>query len=96
MAKPKRLGVRKASKPEYRVWSLVLPARPIEKGRPGPGLLAHVVTSKYGDHLPLYRLERIFPRHGIDIGRSTLSEWCGAVDLGSVAIPVSAFFAPAA
>ena len=56
-----------------------LPARPIEKGRPGPGLLAHVVTSKYGDHLPLYRLERIFPRHGIAISRSTLAEWCGAV-----------------
>ena len=57
----------------------VLPARPIEKGRPGPGLLAHVITSKYGDHLPLYRLERIFPRHGIDISRKTLSQWCGAV-----------------
>jgi len=56
-----------------------LPARPIEKGRPGPGLLAHVITSKYGDHLPLYRLERIFPRHGIDISRKTLSQWCGAV-----------------
>ena len=56
-----------------------LPARPIEKGRPGPGLLAHVITSKYGDHLPLYRLERIFPRHGIDISRKTLSGWCGAV-----------------
>jgi hypothetical protein len=38
----------------------VLPARPIEKGRPGPGLLVHVVSSKYTDHLPLYRLEQIF------------------------------------
>ena len=56
-----------------------LPARPIDKGRPGPGLLAHVIASKYADHSPLYRLERIFPRHGIDIGRSTLSQWCGAV-----------------
>lgn len=56
-----------------------LPARPIEKGRPGAGLLAHVVTSKYSDGMPLYRLERIFPRHGIDISRSTLSAWCGAV-----------------
>jgi transposase len=56
-----------------------LPARPIEKGRPGPGLLAHVVASKYADHSPLYRLERIFPRHGIEISRSTLSQWCGAV-----------------
>ena len=69
-----------------------LPARPIEKGRPGPGLLAHVVTSKYGDHLPLYRLERIFPRHGIDISRRTLSEWCGAVSdlLKPVATQVAA------
>jgi len=57
----------------------VLPARPIEKGRPGPGLLAHVVTSKYADHLPLYRLEQIFERHGVQITRRTLSEWNGAV-----------------
>jgi transposase len=56
-----------------------LPARPIDKGRPGPGLLAHVVTSKYGDHLPLYRLEAMFRRHGIELSRSTLSDWCGAV-----------------
>ena len=56
-----------------------LPPRPIEKGRPEPGLLAHVVTSKYADHLPLYRLERIFERHQVEITRRTLSEWCGAV-----------------
>jgi transposase len=64
---------------ENGVVQAALPARPIEKGRPGPGLLAHVITSKYGDHLPLYRLERIFPRHGIEISRKTLSQWCGAV-----------------
>ena len=57
----------------------VLPARPIGKGRPGPGLLAHVVTSKYADHLPLYRQEQIFERHGVQITRRTLSEWNGAV-----------------
>jgi transposase len=56
-----------------------LPARPIEKGRPGPGLLAHVVSSKYADHLPLYRLEQIFERHGVQIARRTLSEWNGTV-----------------
>ena len=56
-----------------------LPARPIEKGRPGPGLLAHVVSSKYADHLPLYRLAQIFERHAIQITRRTLSEWNGAV-----------------
>jgi transposase len=64
---------------ESGVVQAALPARPIEKGRPGPGLLAQVITSKYGDHLPLYRLERIFPRHGIDLSRKTLAEWCGAV-----------------
>ena len=40
-----------------------LPSRPIERGRPGPGLLAHVLVSKYGDHLPLYRQSQIFERH---------------------------------
>lgn len=56
-----------------------LPARPIEKGRPEPGLLAHVVTSKYAEHLPLYRLEQIFARHGVTVTRRTLAEWNGAV-----------------
>jgi transposase len=55
-----------------------LPAFPIEKGRPGSGLLAHVLTSKYADHLPLYRLEGIFARHRIDLQRSTLCDWVGA------------------
>lgn len=52
-----------------------LPAMPINKGRPGYGLLAHVLVSKYQDHLPLYRQEGIFDRHGIDINRSTLCDW---------------------
>jgi transposase len=56
-----------------------LPARPIEKGRPGPGLLAQVVTGKYADHLPLYRQEQIFARHEVAITRRTLAEWNGAV-----------------
>jgi len=51
------------------------PAQPIEKGLPGPGLLAHVITSKLGDHLPLYRLERIFARHDVHIARSTMCAW---------------------
>ena len=51
------------------------PALPIVKGRPGPGLLAHVVTSKYGDHLPLHRQSGIFRRHGVEIHRSTLCDW---------------------
>jgi transposase len=54
-----------------------LPSRPIERGRPGPGLLAHVLVSKYADHLPLYRQSQIFERNGIDLDRSTLADWVG-------------------
>ena len=52
-----------------------LPPRPIEKGRPGTGLLAHVLTSKYADHLPLNRQQGIFRRHEVDIHRSTMCDW---------------------
>ena len=52
-----------------------MPPRPIEKGIPGPGLLAHVLVSKYVDHLPLYRQSRIFARFGIELARSTLCDW---------------------
>lgn len=51
------------------------PLAPIEKGLAAPGLLAHVIVSKYADHLPLHRLEKIFQRHDIDISRSTLCDW---------------------
>ena len=54
-----------------------LPSRPIERGRPGPGLLAHVLVSKYADHLPLYRQSQIFDRDGLDLDRSTLADWVG-------------------
>ncbi len=54
-----------------------LPSRPIERGRPGPGLLAHVLVSKYADHLPLYRQSQIYGREGIDLDRSTLADWVG-------------------
>ena len=48
---------------------------PIAKGLAGPGLLAYVITSKLGDHLPLYRLERIFARQDVHIARSTMCAW---------------------
>lgn len=51
------------------------PLQPIEKGLAAPGLLSYVIVSKYGDHLPLHRLERILQRHGIEIARSTLCDW---------------------
>ncbi len=54
-----------------------LPSRPIERGRPGPGLLAHVLVSKYADHLPLYRQEKIYEREGIDLNRTTMADWVG-------------------
>ena len=43
------------------------PAQPIPKGLPGPGLLAHVITEKYADHIPLYRQERRLARQGVEI-----------------------------
>jgi transposase len=48
---------------------------PIPKGLPGPGLLAHLVTCKYADHLPLHRLEGIVARSGVRLSRSTLCDW---------------------
>jgi len=54
------------------------PRQPIEKGLPGPGMLAHVITSKYCDHQPLNRLEHIFQRHGLHIARSTMCGWMAA------------------
>ena len=52
---------------------------PIEKGLPGPGLLAHVAVSKYADHLPLYRLEGIFKRFGLELSRSTMCDWMAVI-----------------
>jgi len=51
------------------------PRQPIEKCLAGPGLLAQVAVSKYADHLPLHRLERILKRHGVDLHRSTMCDW---------------------
>ena len=53
------------------------PSRPIAHGLAGPGLLAHVVVSKYCDHLPLYRQEEIYAREGVELERATLADWVG-------------------
>jgi transposase len=53
------------------------PSRPIERGLAGPALLAHVIVSKFSDHLPLYRQSEIYGRQGVDISRSTLAGWVG-------------------
>ena len=54
-----------------------MPAYVIDKGIASPELLSHVLVSKYADHLPLYRQRQIFLRAGIDLSRSTLSDWIG-------------------
>lgn len=54
-----------------------LPSRPIERGRPGPGLLAHILIGKYCDHLPLDRQSKIYARDQVDLHRSTLTDWVG-------------------
>jgi len=62
-----------------RVVEAPAPSRPIERGLAGPGLLAHVLMSKYGHHLPLYRQAEIYAREGVDLDRSTLAGWVGQV-----------------
>jgi len=66
-----------------------MPSLPIERGRPGPGLLAHVLVSKYCDHLPLYRQSEIYARDGVDLPRGLLAGWVGRG--ASLAEPMAAF-----
>jgi transposase len=54
-----------------------MPSLPIERGRPGPGLIAHVLVAKYCDHLPLNRQSDIYAREGVNLDRSTLADWVG-------------------
>jgi transposase len=54
-----------------------MPSLPIERGLPGPGLLAHVAIAKYCDHLPLYRQSEIYARSGLDLDRGLLADWIG-------------------
>jgi transposase len=61
-----------------RVVEAPAPSRPIERGLGGPALLAHVLMSKYGHHLLLYRQAEIFARKGVDLDRSTLAGWVDA------------------
>jgi transposase len=53
------------------------PGRLIPGGMPTEALVAHVLVSKYADHLPLYRQAQIYGRQGIDLDRSTLADWVG-------------------
>jgi len=60
-----------------RIVQAAAPSRPIERGIAGPGLLAHVLVSKYADHSPLYRQSEMYARQGVELERSTLADWVG-------------------
>lgn len=80
---PARLRVIRIRRPRYgcracgSIHQAPAPERPIAKGLASPGLLAHVLVSKYCDHQPLYRQAQIFARHGVKLNRSTLANWVG-------------------
>ena len=57
------------------------PAQPLDKGLPGAGLLAQIITDKYQDHLPLHRSEQRFARLGVSLPRSTMCDWMAACAL---------------
>ncbi len=56
-----------------------VPSKPIIRSYAGPGLLAHIVTGKYADHLPLYRQSEIYRRQGVELSRVTRGRWTDAV-----------------
>ena len=58
-----------------RIVQAAAPSRPIARGLAGPGLLVHVLISKYADHRPLYRQCEIYERQGVELERSTLADW---------------------
>lgn len=83
--KPGSLFVNKYIRPKYAksaeeegVIIGMLPSRPIEKGIPGPGLLAHILISKYVDHLPLHRQIQQLERLGMKLPASNMSDWASA------------------
>jgi transposase len=69
-----------------RIETAAKPDTAIDKGLAGPGLLSYIVTSKFADYLPNYRLEDIFARQGFEISRATQSVWCG--DVADLAEPL--------
>jgi transposase len=80
---PARLKVVRHVRPRYAcrtcegVFQAPAPDLPIARGRPGPGLIAHVVVRKFCDGLPLHRQSVILAREGIEIDRATLADWLG-------------------
>lgn len=80
---PAHFVVKRTVRPQYgcpccgTVHSAVLSPAVIDKGQPGPGLLAQVVTAKVLDHLPLQRQQKIYAREGVQLPVSTLADWFG-------------------
>ena len=74
-----------------RIETAAKPGTAIDKGLAGPGLLAYIVTTKFAEYVPLYRLEDIFARQGFEISRATQSVWCG--DVGDLVEPLYALMA---
>jgi transposase len=80
---PGRFRVIRHVRPKYAcqhcdaITQAAAPALPTPRGRAAPGMLAHLLVSKYTDHLPLYRQSEIYARDGLDLDRSTLSDWVG-------------------
>ena len=80
---PASLRVIRIRRPKYgcracgTIHQAAAPERLIAKGMATPGLVAHVLVSKYCDHAPLYRQSQIFARHGLELDRSTLANWVG-------------------
>jgi transposase len=81
---PEHWKVIKHVRPKYscsacqKIVQAAAPSRPIERSYAGPGLLAHMLVSKFCDHLPYYRQSQIYAREGVELDRSTLAEWGGA------------------
>jgi len=73
--KPKFVARDRERGGETRVLQSPPPELPIERGIAGPGLLADTVVKRWQDHLPLYRMERIFSREGLELARSTICGW---------------------
>jgi len=82
---PEHWKVHKHIRPKYSCGSCQTivqasaPSRPIQRSYAGPGLLAHVLVSKYCDHIPLYRQSQIYAREGLELDRATLAEWVGSI-----------------
>ena len=82
---PEHWKVHKHIRPKYSCGSCQTivqasaPSRPIERSYAGPGLLAHVLVSKFCDHIPLYRQSQIYAREGVELDRATMAEWVGSI-----------------